>query len=216
MIRRFSTFLENYKTQLSPEEMFLANIRNDIRNELERTGSMKEILSRTPPSLEYSIQEIHELNKYTNISREDIQFALHADVDEAGAYENFCRNKLKVNIQRSFFENIFKQTDPIVFYLKDYFNRKRPFELANEFNIPFKVKIPISVNAQSYPGGHSLDSNIIKYVLTNLIPEKYKEIENFCSKMEFSRIYVGLHYPSDDIISRFVAQKIIETGKLKY
>jgi hypothetical protein len=44
-----------------------------------------------------------------------------------------------------------------------------------------------------------------------MIKNKRKEISDFCEKMRMSRVHVGLHYLSDNEMSRILAKDLIES-----
>lgn len=113
-------------------------------------------------------------------------------------------------------EKLFEDTLPIVVKLKFYFQRPRPYQLGEAYKIklfPFESK---SDNSPSYPSGHTLQSRLICHVLGNHFPEKFDFFESLAKDIEYSRLYLGVHYPSDNDFSLFIADTMIRNKEFKY
>ena len=219
-MKSFKTYLSelfnpNYGTlqpqdiaKISDDDKFISHFRNN--------GVLSRLESQTPPNEAKTLQELNQLKSImANATDEMLRFALNAEVDESSMYQKFIMNELKVHIPNDFTEKILNQTDPILMYLKKYFNRGRPEQFASANNIPFQVSITHTALHPAYPSGHALDSFIMEYVMKQLTPSKTHEIENFCRQMRESRLNVGLHYPSDNEISNRLANEIIKSGLLE-
>jgi len=215
----FKTLLENcnlsYGKMLAQDE---AKITNDDKfiSHFRKNGILKKLESIQPPNEKQTLRELEQLKKImANATQEMLRFAIHAEVDETETYQRFIRNVLKINLPNDFTTSIFDQTDPILMYLKKHYNRARPEQFANAYNIPFQVEITHTALHPAYPSGHAFDSFIMEHVMKRLAPSKAKEIEDFTEQMRESRIYVGLHYPSDNQISKVLANEIIKSNLLK-
>jgi len=191
------------------------DMNNPILKHFISTGLIQKYYDMKPPTDENSVSEIiHLKDIMKNASEEEIQFALSAEVDEELCYKTFAQS-IGITVPNDFVTKIMDQTDPILYFLKDHFNRARPEQVANSFNIQFQVKIPNTAMNPAYPSGHALDSHIMAYCIKKLAPHKSEEIEQFAKKMRDSRMNVGLHYPSDNIISKILANDIIASGLLR-
>jgi hypothetical protein len=105
---------------------------------------------------------------------------------------------------------IFGDIRGLIFKLKYYYQRPRPYQLAQYYKLalfPFKSH---SADTPSYPSGHGVQS----YVTLNVIGNKYPEHYSFCKEVIddvfFSREYLGIHYSSDNDFATTVGKEILK------
>jgi hypothetical protein len=113
-------------------------------------------------------------------------------------------------------DKLFDDTLPLILKLKFYFQRPRPNQLAEHYKLklfPFDSK---SSDSPSYPSGHTLQARVICHVLGNHFPEKFDFFENLAKDIEYSRIYLGVHYPSDNDYSLYIAETILRDKEFKH
>lgn len=200
---------------LQPHDEAKINVNERITSYFIKTGLMKKYEDMSHPDDEHTLKELMYLkNIMQNASEDDLKFALDAAVDESEMYRKFA-NSLQIKLPEEFTVKILKQIEPLLFYLKKYHNRARPSQFATKYNIPFQTKLVFAGIHPAYPSGHALDSYIMKYFLTMLSPENSEKIHCFCTNMMNSRLEVGLHYPSDNIISEKLAQDIINHRQIQ-
>lgn len=182
------------------------------------TGLIKKYFDNPPPknSSEETLQELFYNKKLATTAPEEyINFAKTTDMQESKFYSNFAEEELGLNLNEKYFESILKQLEPILFLLKEKFNRPRPYQLAPYYNIQIPTKIPHSHGHAAYPSGHALDAYIISHILANKVPQHKEKIYNFCDTIIISRMVANVHYVSDNIISKKLAEDIIEHNLLK-
>jgi len=112
-------------------------------------------------------------------------------------------------------DKLFDDTHPLILKLKFYFQRPRPYQLGEHYKVklfPFDTK---SGDSPSYPAGHTLQANLICHVLGNHFPEKFDFFENLAKDIEYSRLYLGIHYPSDNDFALYIAEMIIRDKEFK-
>lgn len=182
-----------------------------------RTGLLRKYEEMTPPDEEQTYDELnHLIFRMARLTPEQKQFALRAEVDPIGVYHKFAKS-IGLNLPHGYFDNIFSQTDPILLHLKRHHNRSRPEVFARENGInDFKTAIPTDVTHAAYPSGHALESHIAEDVLRTLArPQHWDAISDFTRQMRESRLDAGIHYPSDNEVSRQLAKDILSSKLIK-
>jgi hypothetical protein len=72
-----------------------------------------------------------------------------------------------------------------------------------------------SADSPSYPSGHAFQAKLICHVLGNHFPHKYEFFEKLSRDIELSRLYLGVHYPSDIDFSLYMAEEILKDKDFK-
>jgi len=98
----------------------------------------------------------------------------------------------------------------LIYKLKYFYQRPRPFQLAQYYKLKLFPYNSFSANTPSYPSGHTLEA----YVILNVIADKHPNQYQFCKEMiddiAYSRLYLGLHYPSDNDFAIQIAKEILK------
>ena len=104
---------------------------------------------------------------------------------------------------------------PMITKLKYYFNRPRPAQLAPYFDIILIPDFSYFTNNPSYPSGHTCLTAVTCEVLGNHYPEVYTRMQDLIKKVEASRLCLGVHYPSDNDMSRVVAKHVLSNAEFR-
>lgn len=110
-------------------------------------------------------------------------------------------------------EDIIKDIRNLISKLKYYYQRPRPNQLAQYYKLKLFPFNSFTSNTPSYPSGHTLQA----YVILNVISDKYPNEYQFCREMiddvAYSRLYLGLHFPTDNDFAKEVAKEILKHPK---
>jgi hypothetical protein len=181
-------------------------------------GIIKDVLENHPFPENSSDETKTELEYLTNITNkadaEDIKFCY---LIENNHYDFFVivAKKLGLDVSK---EQILKwvgDIDPITFYLKDKFNRPRPYQLAKELGLDLHPITATDANSAAYPSGHTLDFLVILYQFGKMKPDIAEELDEFYHEIKRVRELSGLHYPSDRKISEYLFIQLVKHNLIK-
>ncbi len=194
----------------------LLKIKYDIGGLLKKAikmGVIKDILDNHPFPANSSDETKKELEYLVDLTKNATpQEKKFCDIMENHHYDFFVivAKKLGINISK---EEILKwvgNVDPITFYLKEKFNRPRPYQLAKELGMDLYPIIRTDANSAAYPSGHTMDFLVIISKFIKLKPESKKTLLNLYQQIKNVRELSGVHYPSDKKVSEILFKKLIK------
>jgi hypothetical protein len=106
------------------------------------------------------------------------------------------------------FNNLYTFLYTIVKDLKYFYNRARPYQLADFYHTPINVIRTETHHTPSYPSGHTAYAALATKLLTEKYPEHrihFQEILDSCAK---ARVLQGIHYSSDNMASIILVDKV--------
>jgi hypothetical protein len=65
-------------------------------------------------------------------------------------------------------------------------------------------------NTPSYPSGHTLQAFVILNVIANLHPKENSFCKEMIDDIAYSRLYMGVHFPSDNDFAKLVGEEILK------
>lgn len=182
--------VEDLFAQLA-KDPFPANDSEATKQELnEVVGALKE-LDEMNPTL---------LRRYINYDR-----ALIPYIDNILKAEGVNEMELIRSIQ--------KDITPLIIKLKYKFQRPRPYQLANYYKLNLFPMKSTSALTPSYPSGHTIQAIVILTIIGNKHPNLYQSCKRLWEDVAYSRIALGVHYPSDNDFSYEVANQILKHEK---
>lgn len=95
-----------------------------------------------------------------------------------------------------YFWEIGSKVEGLIDYLKMYFNRPRPEQLAPEYGKRI-VRIISDPKTAAYPSGHSFDAWTFATILSERHPNHRDAFHAIAERVGMSRVIAGVHYPSD-------------------
>jgi len=172
-----------------------------------------------PPSNNSSVtyNELLLLDKITSKTNHKFNHIMDKLDQNAGHFfHKFIEKKnLKIHEKQFVLLDIFvSELEQITYKLKYVFNRPRAYQLGSYHNIPIKARYAITGNTPAYPSGHAMIGYGYCLFLSHLFPKYKKKFYKLAKQVDYSRINVGVHYPSDGIASKIVVHKIFK--KIKY
>jgi len=189
-----------YGNTTKEQEAKVKEDRAGILKAAMEAGIIEDVLENHPFPANSSDETKNELEYLTKITKEadeeDIKFCY---LIENNHYDFFVivAKKLGLDVSK---EEILKwvgDIDPITFYLKDEFNRPRPYQLAKELGLDLHPITATDANSAAYPSGHTMDFLVILYHFGKMKPELAGELDDFYHQIKRARELSGLHYPSD-------------------
>ncbi len=125
-------------------------------------------------------------------------------------FKAYCKEN-KLNFDNDYYEKILKETTKTILSLKYYYNRPRPYQLGEYYDIPdFKIHKLDSAKTPAYPSGHTTQAYVISGLLSKKYPEHSNEFDNIANFVSESRIMARAHYPSDIKFGMKVAKCILK------
>jgi len=107
-------------------------------------------------------------------------------------------------------KEILEDIKNLIFKLKYHYNRPRPNQLANYYKLRLFPYKSFSDDSPSFPSGHTVQAYVILNVIANKYPTHYTYCKEMIDDIAYSRIYLGLHYDSDNDFAKLVAREILK------
>ena len=102
----------------------------------------------------------------------------------------FTPEKLpKVN---AFFKRVFKSEGAVTGPVKKFYNRPRPFQYSDLVKPAVKPSL-----SGAYPSGHTTSGTLAGIVLSNMLPEKRRQIMTRAWDYGHNRLVGGMHFATD-------------------
>lgn len=161
--------------------------------------------------------EINSLIDYVKIASEDEQLLNKCFVFDKNLLNVFVKYFERFNADVTDAVNdIYDDTLPAIMKLKFAHSRVRPAQLAAYYNVqlfPYE-----NSNTPSFPSGHTILAYVIAEVLGNHYPEQFHQLKELASEIAYSRLYMGVNFPTDNDFALMIYKQIIkdETFIKKY
>jgi hypothetical protein len=181
-------------------------------------GIVKDILENHPFPANSSDETRNELEYLVEVTKEadDTDFKF-CKVLEHNHYDflQVAGKRLSLDVTAEQIKSWCLDIDPVLFYLKDKFNRPRPYQLANELELELYPIVRTDANSAAYPSGHTLDFLVTLYHFGKMNPEAAEEIDEFYHKIKRVRELSGVHYPSDRKVSEYLFKQLVKYNLIK-
>ena len=156
------------------------------------------------------------LNSFSN-SNASKQFMLDAD---AGLEILFKKQLPKIGLKLTdkYIDQLFKITDDLcalVMQLKNHYQRPRPYQVAwysKQDLHPFETQ---SGHSPAFPSGHSCQAHFLCLVIGKHNPNFDAKLKEFANEVAYSRITLGVHYPSDNECGKNIAYALFKMSDVQ-
>lgn len=105
---------------------------------------------------------------------------------------------------------VFDDVTPTIAKLKQKYQRPRPYQLASYYKLKLFPYSSYSAHSPSYPSGHTLQAFMVLEIIGNKFPDAYEFCQKFIDDVANSRVYLGVHYPSDNEASFVIGQELLK------
>jgi len=174
----------------------------------------KNILDAPPKNnSKKTIQELQLISRSTkNRSRKDIELIHNIDQNLDDPFI-LLLDKYKLKYPENYIDLFYDIIKPVLLNTKNYWNRARPNQLAQYFDLKIDVIVTDTHHTASYPSGHTVYSNLVANILKDLFPQiNRKELDHIVNETARARVLQGVHFPSDNkasiIFSDYMFQKL--------
>ena len=167
--------------------------------------------SKLPPK-NASMRTFEEL-KFLKDLPEDKDFVKKYDEIE-DVFKEVCRDN-NVPYPEELVNELLESSAGIILDLKWNFNRPRPYQLAEHYNISLGGITLDSMKTPSHPSGHSAQGFLIGKVLQTKLPINTDAFLETGKKISFSRNIGRAHYPSDSRMGELLGTAMYEHIKHK-
>lgn len=165
-----------------------------------------------PPPAARSLGELADLETVLQVQASrtpaDLAWAKLIEKDDVYAdYEDlfgpwFAEKNLPV--LAGFLRQITADANQVNKSVKDLYPRRRP-----PFIEPIVQPCVTIPKTNSYPSGHSLRTHVWAAVLGDIFADRQVELYTRAHRVAWGRVIGGVHFPSDDVGGRIVAQAIV-------
>lgn len=193
------------------------SLKNDELSEKLIELNLYDRLFDMPPPVNSSETTINELKSCVRlihkISEPVIHFCQAAEDDYCQVFLEYLKRHGIEDTSKKEMQTVIDQLDPLIFRLKNHYNRPRPFQLAYYYDLDLHVPIKTTgVDNPAYPSGHALEGYVMAELLAERYPEHKVDLLKLGKHIGLSRMFVGIHYTSDYDFGRYIGKVIIENN----
>jgi len=156
-----------------------------------------------------TIKELHLISKVTSSrNQKDIELIHNIDQDIHQPFINLLK-QYNLKYPQNYIQSFYDIVKPVLLNTKSYWNRPRPKQLADMYDIDIKIILTDTIHSASYPSGHTVYSSLVANILRDIYPQIVKkELDNIVLQTAKARVLQGVHYPTDNkasiIFSKFI------------
>lgn len=122
--------------------------------------------------------------------------------------------KNNLSFDKSYIKELVNDSGNLILRLKKAYDRPRPFQLAPIHDVEISYDKEVqgemgSASTPSYPSGHTAQAYMIAGVLSQENPDHHNKLMEMADAVAFSRLQLGVHFPSDNEFGKILALNYI-------
>jgi len=187
----------------NPSYQHVQAVKNSILIQTwESAGILQPLLQMPYPCEMTTYQELlHVTSRIQNLSTDEIDYLNTVDQFLSDVWADYLLS-MGISAEADFIQSqIFSLWEPLVEYLKLYYNRPRPFQLAAYHNLPLYPHVEHGSTESSYPSGHTFLSMMVYDYYGRRYPQLRKHLLQMVLDIADTRLAIGVHYPSDNLFA---------------
>ena len=119
--------------------------------------------------------------------------------------------KIGIQVDKDLIYDLNVSIAPLYMKLKYHYQRPRPFQLGWYHKIALMPNGSSSADSPAYPSGHGGQSRFIMLILSDLFPEHKEWLLKLSDYVAYSRVAMGVHFPSDNAFGQAIAEYLSRT-----
>ena len=176
---------------------------------METPNFVDMIIPYKPPSENDSRETLGEL-KYISELESDKKYAEDYDKVEKAFIKLLKEFKVHTKQREDIINQIVDQSKKFILTAKYTYNRPRPYQIAEFYDIDLNGTQLDSMKTPSYPSGHAVQGYLVAEILKNQIPHLARELDGMAEDIANSRIIAKGHFPSDKAFGKKVAKLLYQ------
>ena len=172
----------------------------------DNTGIFKDIdlsqFKSNPPPKNGSNQTMQEMISLDKITMDADIIKKSDDIHEY--YSDFFKS-VGEEYPRLAVDSLMNDTKPLIYELKYYYNRPRPYQIAKALDLKFYNQPLETAKTPSYPSGHSIQGMLVGEYLANQYRKYATSIMKIANNISKSRLAANVHFPTDSIFGEKIA-----------
>lgn len=213
LIKKIQDILVNKKQTELDNLVYKNYTYRDRPTELEAKLPFEyvDVISGPPANTsEVTKKEIQYLIKETNnMPPHVVKTILLIDKDPLIIYKNVLKQH-ELDFPQEEFDILYTVLYDIVMDLKILFNRPRPNQIAEFYNLNIDVISTDTHRTPSYPSGHVAYAALAEQLLTMKFPHLKNALEEVTRKVMLARVKQGVHFPSDNNAALLLVKNIFD------
>jgi len=145
---------------------------------------------------------------------------LETDKDEVKRGDDIRENFLPliedndIPLSKEYVNKVIKESGKFIMKLKYHYNRPRPYQVAEVYELNLNGTELDSMKTPSYPSGHAVQAYLLGELFSNVDPRGSHQYRELAERVAHSRVIAKGHYPSDKSYGKKVA-KVLFQGVIK-